>query len=310
MPPLRSAEIEKFHRDGYLIVRGLIRGEELGGLRAAADRVVADGVAGRGPGHRYRPGADGAPTYWRTDKALWDAEPAWGAVTVNPDLLEAVGQCLGMPFFVMANEALVAKLPGHGAPIPMHQDPPYASLHGEPDPGAYPIPAFTTDIYLDAATRDNGCVWAIPGWHRNGRVDLERFSEEELLGMAQPCEMEPGDVMFHCLGTPHGSPGNQSQDLRRTFYLGFLAEEPWRDFYSRASWSSGFPVWGSPEVAERWQQMLSAREELGFESLRDRPALRFHDTHVEFVGEPRTPPRAWEQPLGWASGREAAGREV
>ena len=295
MAPLRSDQVEQFHRDGFLVVRGLIRGEELRALRAAADRVVADGVAGRGLGHRYRPGADGAPTYWRTDCTLWDAEPAWGAVTVNPDLLEAVGQCVGMPFFVMANEALVAKLPGHGAPIPFHQDPPYADLHGEPDPGAYPVPAFTTDIYLDAATRDNGCVWAIPGRHRDGRVDLSRHSDEELLAMAQPCEMEPGDVMFHCLGTPHGSPPNQSNTLRRTLYLGFLAEEPWRDFYSTASWSARFPAWGSPRVAAQWQRMLEAREGLGWESALDRPALAFHVTHFEFTGEPRTPPRAWER---------------
>lgn len=295
MPPLRSEQVEQFHRDGFLIMRGLISAEEVRRLQVAADRVVADGVAGRGFGHRYTPGGDGQPTYWRTDCTLWDSDPSFAAVSVNPDLLEAVGQCLGLPFFVMANEALVVKLPGHGAPVPFHQDPPYASLHGEPDPGAYPIPAFTTDIYLDAATVDNGCVWAIPGWHRDGRVDLSRYSEEELLARAVPCEMQPGDVMFHCLGTPHGSPPNRSAQLRRTFYLAFLAEQPWRDFYSTASWSSSFPAWGAPQVATRFRQMLDARSALGLESPLQRPALRFHDTHFEFTGEPCSPPRAWER---------------
>jgi phytanoyl-CoA hydroxylase len=295
MPPLRADQVEQFHRDGFLIIRGLIPPDEVRGLQRAADRVVADGVAGRGLGHRYRPDRDGVPTYWRTDCTLWDGDPAFAAVTVNPDLLEAVGQCLGMPFFVMANEALVVKLPGHGAPIPFHQDPPYASLHGEPDPGAYPIPAFTTDVYLDAATRDNGCVWAIPGCHRDGRIDLARYTEDELLARAVPCEMQPGDVMFHCLGTPHGSPPNQSDQLRRTFYLGFLAEQPWRDFYSAPSWSARFPGWGTPQVAARFDQLLQARRQLGFESPLQRSTLRFHDTHFEFAGEPGTPPRAWER---------------
>jgi phytanoyl-CoA hydroxylase len=295
MPPLSRDQVDRFHRDGFLIMRNLLGAAEVAGLRAAADRVVADGVRGVGPGHRYRPNREGTPTYWRTEQVLWDADPAWAAVTVNPDLLEAVGQCLGMPFFAMANESLVVKLPDEGAPVPFHQDPPYADLHGEPDPGAYPIPAFTTDIYLDAATIDNGCVWAIPGLHRTGRIDLSGRTEEQLLAEAHPCEMQPGDVMFHCLGTPHGSPPNRSATMRRTLYLAFLAEQPWRDFYSGASWSQHMPAWGSPKVAHRWQQMLDARASLGFESPLDRPDLRFQGTYFEFEGEPRTPPRAWEK---------------
>jgi hypothetical protein len=103
MPPLSRDQVDRFHRDGFLIVRNLLGEAEVAGLRAAADRVVADGVRGIGGGHRYRPGRDGTPTYWRTEQVLWDADPAWAAVTVNPDLLEAVGQCVGMPFFVMSN---------------------------------------------------------------------------------------------------------------------------------------------------------------------------------------------------------------
>jgi hypothetical protein len=295
MPTLQADQVDQFHRDGFLIMRGLFSPREMRGLQAAADRVVAGAVSGQGDGHRYLPGPDGTPTYWRTDNVLWDSDPAFAAATVNPDLLEAVGQCLGMPFFVMANEALVVKLPGNGAAVPFHQDPPYAATHGEPDPGAYPIPAFTADIYLDAATRDNGCVWVIPGRHREGRVDLGGRSEEELLALAQPCEMQPGDVMFHCLGTPHGSPVNASDQLRRTYYLAFLAEQPWRDFYSQAAWSRSLPPWGSPAVAAQFRQMLEARGQLGLDLPADRSTLRFHDTHFEFTGEPRTPPYAWRR---------------
>jgi hypothetical protein len=115
--------------------------------------------------------------------------------------------------------------------------------------------------------------------------------------------MQPGDVMFHCLGTPHGSPANVSQQLRRTLYLGFLAEQPWRDFYSDASWSRALPAWGSPQVAARWLQMLRARQQLGLELPLDRDTLRFQGTHFEYVGEPRTPPRAWERHV------EAIGRK-
>ena len=72
-----------------------------------------------------------------------------------------------------------------------------------------PIPNIDADIYLDHSTVDNGCVWAIPGYHLVGHVQFENFTDQELFTQmgAVPIELGPGDVSFHCL----------SANLRRTF---------------------------------------------------------------------------------------------
>ena len=40
-----QAQIDQFHRDGIIVARGVIQGEELAALRKAADRVVEEGIA-------------------------------------------------------------------------------------------------------------------------------------------------------------------------------------------------------------------------------------------------------------------------
>ena len=51
-----QAQIDQFHRDGIIVAKGVIQGEELAALRKAADRVMDEGMAGMGEAdHRYRP---------------------------------------------------------------------------------------------------------------------------------------------------------------------------------------------------------------------------------------------------------------
>jgi hypothetical protein len=79
-----------FTRDGYLIMRGLVRGEELKLLRAAVDSAQAEGLTKGGADHRYYPNADDRKTYWRTEN-VWERDPIFRAVTVHPDMVENMG---------------------------------------------------------------------------------------------------------------------------------------------------------------------------------------------------------------------------
>ena len=82
-----QAQIDQFHRDGIIVAKGVIQGEELAALRRAADRVMEEGMAGIDEAdHRYRPNPDGTRTYFRSEK-MWGRDPIFQAVTVNPSLL-------------------------------------------------------------------------------------------------------------------------------------------------------------------------------------------------------------------------------
>ncbi len=105
---LTQEQLDFFHTTGYLIMRGLIGGRELAVLQEQADQVIAQGLARQGEYHLYRNSADGRKTYWRSEE-MWQRDPIFLAVTVHPDLLENIGQCLGQAFYPW-NDSLVVKV--------------------------------------------------------------------------------------------------------------------------------------------------------------------------------------------------------
>lgn len=293
---LTQQQIDQFHRDGVLIMRKVFQGGELADLRAAADRVVAEGVAGRGEHHIYRE-INGRRTYFRSEK-MWDRDPIFRAVTVNPTLLENIGQCYGHPFLPI-NDSFVCKIPHGNVPVEWHQDPPY---HTPATMETYEVPNFDTDIYLDASTVDNGCVWAIPGHHLVGHVDVGKYSEAELFERfgAIPLEMEPGDVLFHSISAPHGSVGNVTHTMRRIFYVHYMPREVWDNSYP--GWAGSKRGFG-PDGAGLVERMLADRTMLGLPGL-DGSQVRWDGHAFEFVGKPTTPPRYWGELIRRMSARQ------
>jgi hypothetical protein len=252
---LTASQLADFHRDGFLIMRGVFRGRELDLLQAQSALLVDEGTARRGEHHLYLPPASGggkdavnagagdaAAIYWRTER-MFERHAIFRAAAMNPDLLENIGQCIGGAFHPW-NHSLVVKIPG-GPPVAWHQDP----FFPEPTATTPPVPNFTADIYLDHSDEGNGCLWAIPGHHLVGNVDIAGKTQEELFTTcgAKPLVMAPGDVIFHALTTPHGSRHNPSRRTRRTYYLHFINQEAFdRAGYGRFSTD----VWGPAKRAQ------------------------------------------------------------
>jgi phytanoyl-CoA hydroxylase len=287
MAMLTAQQIGQFHRDGLLVLRGIFSNHEIEALQQAADDVTQEGLSGAGSGHRYRD-VDGHRQYYRTDGVLWERHAAFRMATVNPSLLAAVGQCLGYPFMPV-NDSLVVKQPHSGVAIRWHQDPPYDGPHGLAE--TFGIPNFDCDIYLDAATINNGCLYGLAGYHLVGHVELERFQEPELFDRvdATPLEMAPGDVLFHAISAPHGSKANDSNTLRRVFYVHYMAREVLETLHPEwVELKRGFAQ-GDIQYA---QAMLEERVGGG---LAGPTTAKVELTPNGFVfgGEPVTPPRYW-----------------
>jgi ectoine hydroxylase-related dioxygenase (phytanoyl-CoA dioxygenase family) len=285
---ISKEQIAQFHADGFLILRGMFQGEELEELRHAADAVQAEGMAGEGQHHLYRDKADGSKTYHRSEQ-MWDRGDIFRAVTVKPDLLACIGQCSGHPFMPF-NDSFVCKIPRGDVPVPWHQDPPYARPEGDAE--TFEIPNFDVDIYLDESSLENGCVWGIPGHHLVGHVEVENFTQHQLfndLG-AVPMEMQPGDVLFHCISAPHGSIGNVTDSVRRIFYIHYTPREVYEQCY---------PQWHDIKLAyaaDRFalvRDMLAIRRNCGWDGIDDTCVTYTDGVGFEFVGEPGTQPRHW-----------------
>jgi phytanoyl-CoA hydroxylase len=285
---LGADQIAQFHRDGLLAVRDVFGEEEVRSLQRAADEVTEEAVAGAGRGHGYRE-VDGQKQYYRTDGVLWDRHAAFRIATVNPVLLAAVGQCLGYPFMPI-NDSLVVKLPHSGVAIRWHQDPPYEGWDGRDE--TFGIPNFDCDIYLDAATVDNGCLYGLAGSHLVGHVEVERYSEQELFGHPDvvPLEMAPGDVLLHAISAPHGSRANDSDTLRRVFYVHYMAKEV-RDAL-HPDWTATKRGFGPADV-EAAELMIQERDRAGLATPSTAKVDLTPDGLV-FAGEPITTPRHWQ----------------
>ncbi|MBO9610060.1 MAG: phytanoyl-CoA dioxygenase family protein [Paenibacillaceae bacterium] len=287
---LTQEQIDSFYANGFLVMRGVVKGEELRLLSDAVDEVIRQGVELQGqPGHDhlYLPGARGNKVYWRSEK-MWTRGDIFLAATAHPEILENIGQLVG-DSFVPFNDSLVVKVPHEGAAVTWHQDPPY----GDPKRlDSLPGPNFTTDIYLDHSGTDNGCVYAIPGHHLVGHVDYKSKSEEELFEKygAVPVLMEPGDVLFHCVSTPHGSRANLSALKRRIFYIHYMTEAVCRQSYP--NWTSRFAADGGLDL-ELYASMLEARKRLGFAGIEETGTVAFDRCGFRFTSSPSAAVHDW-----------------
>jgi ectoine hydroxylase-related dioxygenase (phytanoyl-CoA dioxygenase family) len=300
---LTRGQIDFFYTHGYLIMKGLVKGEELRLLSEAADEVIAQGVSLQGQtghNHLYMPGGDGRQVYWRSEK-MWSRGDIFLAVTAHPEILENIGQLVG-DYFIPFNDSLVVKVPYEGAAVKWHQDPPY----GDPSRlTSLPGPNFTTDIYLDHSGTDNGCVYAIPGHHLVGNVDLKSKSEEELFEEygAAPLLMEPGDVLFHCVSTPHGSRSNLSALKRRIFYIHYMTEAVCRETYP--NWTHRFKADGGLDH-DLYDSMLEARRRLGLAGIYDRSTIDYDSRGFRFSAQPCSVVSDWVDRIADISDKEKA----
>lgn len=261
---LTAGQKAAYGRDGYLLVQGLVTGDELAALRAAADRVMAEAVAyGREldaqgavrlreqhgfsdwdaiDDRRFLYAADAeGRRVWRRAEGMWDRDTAFRRVTAHPGLLD-VAYGLGGEDVVAGNDSLVVKMPGGGAAVPWHRDPTGVMLL---EGGGDAATDFTCDLYLDSSTIANGAVWAVPGSHRD--LSLPGDALAFPLDGAVPLEAEPGDLLVHSTGVLHGSPPNESGSLRRTFYVHFPVPSTMTDGW----WQR------SPEWAEGQRKLLA-----------------------------------------------------
>ena len=268
---LTDAQAETFRRDGFLIVPGVVTGEELRLVREAADRVVDEAVDYGRQLDRVEPVAlkddhgfaewhelddrfflygrdDAGDRIFRRAERLFDRDPAFELVGANPTIRAIVDQLVGEPT-IPGNDSLVVKMPAAGSAVPWHRDP---RLHTAFDESGEAARDFTCDVYLDRSTVANGCVWGLPGTHR---VDFTPPDDLDFgIEGAVPLEAEPGDLLLHCTGVLHGSPKNTTGDLRRTFYVHYRPPH----VFTRHLWNRP-PEW-AVDRAERFARMTADRQ--------------------------------------------------
>ena len=209
---LTPAQIADYHRDGFVIARGMFSPEETTLIRTSAEQDDALHQAAY-----FRSDSTGS----RTRMTVWTdpGDDIFGLFSRCERIVDSMEALIGDEVYHY-NSKLNAKEPFEGGAWEWHQDYGYWYANG----CLFPDMA-TCLMAIDPCTLSNGCLEVLKGSHRAGRVDHVLSGKQisadpkrvdhllETLEVVH-CEMAPGDVIFFHCNMLHASSRNDS-DKRR-----------------------------------------------------------------------------------------------
>lgn len=219
---LTDAEIARFHRDGYVHVRGLIQPDLAVEILRRVRSLMGDQaevITGGGGGD---PLLEHFKAILRNYLGAWKVDPLLRALAQSPAMGRVASRVLrGAPVRFFNDEVLV-KVPSSagGKATPFHQDFPHASF----DRTAL-INIWFALVELPPA---KGAMRFLTGSHRAGPMGRSLLNEKDVVAqypwlleeypLSDPLHMQPGDATIHGDLTIHHGPENLS-DSSRWAYL-------------------------------------------------------------------------------------------
>lgn len=236
---LSPDEIEQFHRDGHVTLRGVLSKEELAAIEPEFDRFIRGEVPGMD-----RDFCDMSGPYGRKfeDFALVNAvQPRRYRPEIRDNLFERRAASISRQLIgetaTLDYDQFLAKRPAKpDAVFTWHQDLGYWPT-GTPEP----LTA-TCSLALDDADSENGCLRVVPGSHRKGLrphrplmgedrekshiLSVELTADDPVVELP----LQRGDITVHDEMIIHGSGGNSSPDRWRRTYIAAFRTKACVDF--------------------------------------------------------------------------------
>jgi hypothetical protein len=239
-------ELRRYRAQGFFLRERVLAEAELRPLREAVEGVHGALVeAARAPaappveridGRRYQE-LLGSTVKWewregaaeiRSMEPTCHLDPRIDALIDDPRLWQPTTAVAGCERVSLFSDKLNFKRPG-GAPFPWHQDSPYWAFDCR-----HLDRLVSVQLYLDDATRENGCLWVIPGSHRRGPIpchqdrgvvgrlytDMGQLEGEEPLAL----ELPAGSAIWFHGDLVHGSRSNRGRSSRRALVLTYQPE--------------------------------------------------------------------------------------
>jgi phytanoyl-CoA hydroxylase len=248
---LDDAQVQQFHRDGFLNAGMVLSDEEVGELSEALAAVIERGPDGfseseprpvlyRDMGAGYD--ADGKtisrnPNYQIVN--IWECSPPFERLIRHPFIVRAIHQLTGFGDLQVWHDQVQYKPAQTGGATAWHQDAPLW-------PSIEPMTPVSAWIPMDTADVENGCMWMVPGSHRwENQIEFlgtaahlktrDEFSNLPAFNppadvpiqsvSTRPCPVRRGEVHFHHSLTWHGSPFNQSDRPRQAVAIHYMTSE-------------------------------------------------------------------------------------
>ncbi len=231
MKYLTEQQVKNYHRDGFLLLKGLFSEEEMEPINKTIKKFSSmkpnDWELGKEMAY-YETSTEN-----KNERILCRIERYVGyhsefqKLANSKKILDALEDLMGGPC-VLFKDKINFKRPGGGGFRP-HQD-----VQARWDD----FVKYTMSIMIstDRSTPENGCLEVAPGYHKRGLIGkYDRPLEgDDLMGMKfEKVSTEIGDVLFFDHFTPHQSKPNKSNKPRSNIYLTYnlLSDGQHRDEY-------------------------------------------------------------------------------
>jgi ectoine hydroxylase-related dioxygenase (phytanoyl-CoA dioxygenase family) len=217
---LTPEQVAFFHEHGYLAGVRILNDAQIETLREELARLMDPGHPGHDLFYEFHTNESSiAGSVLFHALGAWRIEPGFHDILWHPAFLKPASQLLngGVRFW---HDQLFCKPGRHGGVVAWHQDYSYWTR-------TEPVQHLTCWVGLDEATRDNGCLWYVPGSHRwkllpitglAGDMDEIRtvLSEQQKAAFRPvPIELKRGECAFHHPLMVHGSYENRTDRPRR-----------------------------------------------------------------------------------------------
>ena len=217
---LSQQQISDFDQHGYLAGIRVLDEEQIEILQAELAGLMKKSHTANHLFYEYHSNESTDPdTTLFHALGAWRTEPGFHDVVWSPAILMAMSQLLRGPIRLW-HDQLFCKPAEHGGVVAWHQDYSFWT-------NTAPMAHLTCWIGLDDSTRDNGCLYYVPGSHRWNllpKTGLTGNMEEIMTVLTPeqkeafrpvPIELKRGECSFHHPLMVHGSFANTSSRPRR-----------------------------------------------------------------------------------------------
>jgi Phytanoyl-CoA dioxygenase (PhyH) len=213
-------QVEAFHLDGFLTGVQVLDDHQVETLCTELAGLMEPSHPSRALFHEYHSNESSNPdTVLFHALGAWRTAPAFHDVLWSPAFLVAASQLLDGPVRFW-HDQLFCKPAHHGGVVAWHQDYSYWTR-------TQPMAHLTCWMALDDSTRDNGCLYYVPGSHKWNLLPITGLAGDmnEIMTVLDeerkqtfrpvPIELKRGQCSFHHPLTVHGSYENRSDRPRR-----------------------------------------------------------------------------------------------
>ncbi len=222
---LNEEQIDRYNRDGFLVIENFLSADELAQWRVATDEAVRERLSSGGRlTNQGDPDTYYAQVFTQCLK-LAETHDGMHALMHDPLLGQAAASLSGVEGIRIWHDQALIK-PPFGNPTAWHLDNPYWSF--------YSRQSLSIWVALDDATLGNGCMWYIPGSHKTATFDNvgigDRIADlfkkypawRDVTPVACPCPA--GSAVFHSGLTAHGAGANMTNKPRRAMTCAYMPD--------------------------------------------------------------------------------------